>query len=302
MDSLKLSEPNQNISKNSLNNIKSKYILKKIFENLMKKKSLEFFKYNKKIQKKLEITKKDYKECMESFTSIIIEINLVQEIIERHTLFINISKSEEKQYFHIYFNDNKEEVGREFLIEGDDVQKITIKIDYQIESFYRLFYNCQCIESINFKIFFRTNITDMSYMFYGCTSLNQINFTYFNTDNVDNMRSMFNLCSSLREINLDKFNTVNVKDMSFMFKDCLSLKNIDISNFDLNKVDDISYMFCRCLALKKLVLPILNGNIYYRSSNINMHAMFGQCQSSLKNKVKSSYNYLKDEAFDKYFE
>ena len=43
-------EPNFNISTNKLQNIKSNYILKKIFDNLNKKNLLEIIKYNKNAQ------------------------------------------------------------------------------------------------------------------------------------------------------------------------------------------------------------------------------------------------------------
>ena len=43
---------------------------------------------------------------------------------------------------------------------------IKIIIDYQIKSFELLFYECKCIESINFKKFYRNNINNMENMFY----------------------------------------------------------------------------------------------------------------------------------------
>ena len=46
---------------------------------------------------------------------------------------------------------------------------------------------CECIESINFKKFYRNNITDMSCMFRGCSSLKDLNLKNFNTNNVTNM-------------------------------------------------------------------------------------------------------------------
>ena len=58
------------------------------------------------------------------------------------------------------------------------------------------------MEYINFKKFYRNNITDMSWMFYGCSSLKELNLTNFNTNNVTNMSSMFYGCSSLKKINL----------------------------------------------------------------------------------------------------
>ena len=78
--------------------------------------------------------------------------------------------------------------------------KIKVIIDYQVKSFKELFYWCKCIESINFKKFYRNNITDMSWMFNGCSSLKELNLNNFNTNNVTNMSYMFYGCSSFKEI------------------------------------------------------------------------------------------------------
>ena len=57
-----------------LENIKSRYILSKIYINMTKKKKLEIVKYNKKMQNRINLSVKDYKEYSETFTSIEIEI------------------------------------------------------------------------------------------------------------------------------------------------------------------------------------------------------------------------------------
>ena len=112
------------------------------------------------------------------------------------------------------------------LNEEDKVSKINIIIDYQIESFFELFNYCKCIESINFKKFYRINVTIMSYMFFGCSSLKKLNLSNFNTNNVNDMTNMFYECSSLKELNLSNFNTNNVTNMSGMFSECSDeLKN-----------------------------------------------------------------------------
>ena len=87
-------------------NIKSKYILQKIFNNLLEKKSLDIIKYNKNIKDRINISIKDYKEYSEIYSSIEIEIKPVKN---KYGKFININKENEK-YYHIYFNDNKEEI------------------------------------------------------------------------------------------------------------------------------------------------------------------------------------------------
>ena len=55
-------------------NIKSKYILQKIFDNLEKKRTLEIAKYNKNMKKRINLNINDYKEYSEIYSSIEIEI------------------------------------------------------------------------------------------------------------------------------------------------------------------------------------------------------------------------------------
>ena len=110
--------------------------------------------------------------------------------------------NENEIYYHIYFNDNKEEIKRNYFNKNDNVSKIKIIIDYQVKSFEELFYYCECIEYINFKKFYRNNINNMGSMFWECSSLKELNLSNFNTNNVTNMEGMFYECSSLKELNL----------------------------------------------------------------------------------------------------
>ena len=61
--------------------------------------------------------------------------------------FINISKRNEN-YCHIYFNNNKEEIKRNYLNKNDNAEKLKIIIDNQIKSFEGLFQYCKNIEYI----------------------------------------------------------------------------------------------------------------------------------------------------------
>ena len=132
-------------SNSDFNNIKSIYIFMQIFNNLNKKKFLDLIKYNKKIQKRLNITIDNYKEYYES-----IEIEIIP-IKNEISQFINISNEEQEKYYHFYFNDDTKEIKRDFLIEDDNVSKIKIIIDKQITSLFEIFKGCNCIESIYFK-------------------------------------------------------------------------------------------------------------------------------------------------------
>ena len=127
----------QKNSKVEFDNLKSDYFLKRIFEYMKKNKSLEIIKYNKKLQKRLNLSINDYKECSE----IEIELKIIDN---KHSKFINIP-NKDKEYYHIYFNNSNEEIKRNYLFNNEKVKIIKIIIDYQVTSLQYLFNNCECI-------------------------------------------------------------------------------------------------------------------------------------------------------------
>ena len=179
------------VEEQGLRNVNSHYIIQIIFGYMSERKYLETIRYNKSIQKRINININHYKAYSETKTSIELDIIPMKG---KYGKFININE-EDKKYFHIYFNDNKKkEIENTSLYKGDNVSKISIIIDYQIKSFSRLFYNCRCIESIEFKKFCRNNITTMRSMFEGCSSLKELNLNNFNTNNATDMNYMFSRC------------------------------------------------------------------------------------------------------------
>ena len=128
-------EKNQLKSIDKFNNIKSKYILEKVFNNLKNGKTLNIVKYNENIKKRINININDYKEYSEKYSSIEIEIKPVSN---KYGKVINIKK-EEEIYYHIYFNNNKKEVKRNFIDKNAQIKVIKIVINYQIKSFEELF-------------------------------------------------------------------------------------------------------------------------------------------------------------------
>ena len=88
-----------------IENIKSNFILSKIYDNMSKKKKLEIVKCNKKIKNKLNLDISDYKEYFKTSTPIEIEIIPAKD---KYGKFINIYTNDE--FYHIYFNDDKEEI------------------------------------------------------------------------------------------------------------------------------------------------------------------------------------------------
>ena len=131
-----------NISKNeqlkeskNLENLKSDFFLIKIIDHIKKNKSLEFMKYNKKLQKRLNININNYKDYFQLYSSIEIELKPADNIYGK---FINIS-DKEKEYYHIYFDNSIKEIKRNYLENNEKVKMIKIIINYQIKSFKGLF-------------------------------------------------------------------------------------------------------------------------------------------------------------------
>ena len=106
-------------NKNLLKRIKSQYILKQVFENLMKTKKLNLIRYNKQIKKIFDFKLNDYKECnniliqdmrsIPEFNSdpknLKEEINLIDKIGYKNTISSNtfiIFKSFHDKYYLVY--------------------------------------------------------------------------------------------------------------------------------------------------------------------------------------------------------
>ena len=276
----------QDKAKDKFANIKNDYFLRELFSILVKKRSLEIIKYNKNIKRRLNININYYKEYSETYSSIEIEIIPIEN---KYGQFINVEP--EDSYCHIYFNNNNEEIKRNYFEKEDHVTKIKIIIDFQINNFDLLFSECNCIKSVNFKKFYRNNIIDTSYMFWKCSSLKEINFLSFNTNNVTNMSYMFCHCESLKELDLSKFNTDNVTNMRGMFSNCKSLEKINLSNFNTNKVTDMTYMFCECSSLKEI--DVSNFNI----SNTRVISMFFGLSDELERNIKNQIKNIDEKAF-----
>ena len=90
-------ESNKNLaSRTCLKNVKSKYILEIIFDNLQIINFLNIIRYNKYFQNLFEKTKDDYK------TNSKIEIEITP--LENKYSNFNKIKEEDEYYYHIYFN------------------------------------------------------------------------------------------------------------------------------------------------------------------------------------------------------
>ena len=285
---------NQQTTNNSLNNIKSHYILKIVFDYLDERRYLQIISKNKKMQNKLDVSIVNYK----NYKRIELEIELIKVLKEEKNYFINLN--EDKSLYQIYFDDIENISRRNFVTRDETVKKIKVVLNLEIKSFRGLFNECRCIKKIKFTKFSRNNIIDMSnmfyecrnlvdldlslvksdnvtnmwYMFYGCKSLTSLDLSNFNTEKVTNMRGMFWGCYSLSYLDISSFNTDNVINMSGMFYGCASLNQLDIFFFNTDKVTNMWYMFYGCKSLPNIDIT------YFNTSKVtNMSYMFSHCES-----------------------
>ena len=156
--------------------IKSNFILKRIFNNVLKEYYMRIIYHNIKLQRKLSIFLTDY---MDLSKKIIIEIIPKKEITYR-SLFINYCSKESD--YHIHFEGVIDEIKRNYLEKGEKVSKIKVTIDKDIKSLNGLFKYCGNIEKINFIFFHRNDFKDMSNLFTDCTSLINVNVSKIKTD------------------------------------------------------------------------------------------------------------------------
>ena len=287
--------------------IRNKYLLNDILNQLTESKKLELIKYNKTIQKRLEISIKDYKE---RYKDTIIDITLVDDFMEDNNLYqilnkekvekeilkknkkknknIDKNKNENEnkikneiknktKFIVYYYKDGaiKEYKNAYFLPEKpDDNTNITIKIKKNVKNFNNLFKDCTFIKNIVFKRFNRTNIRYMNSMFEGCENVINIDLSKFNTENVKTMKSMFYVCKKLTSLNLFNFNTRKVTNMQNMFYRCSSLENLNLYNFKTENVRWMQNMFWGCSSLTNLNLTNFN------TENVNnMSYMFFGCEN-----------------------
>ena len=124
-----------NIRNCLLNDIKSKYIREIIFGYLNTKKILQLIKYNKKLQKKINITINDYENfIIENKIEIELQIDKYQEEKEEKNYFINFEK-EDKPFIHIYLNNNNKETKRNYIKKEEFIPTIKIILDLKFKKF-----------------------------------------------------------------------------------------------------------------------------------------------------------------------
>ena len=286
-------------------NISSKYILRLVITGYLRKKfCFKLVQHNKNIQRIIDINLKDYKEYYKRrFFRTEMEITTISKL-EPDVKYFFIKMFENKEYYHIYFdNDNNTQIKRNYITYKDKVKKITIKIDMEFKSLRGLFSNCTAIKEFKFTKFNRDDFTDITELFYGCENLEKIDLQKFKAPNLTKMNWVFSRCKYLRELNilnfdtskvteminifsgcyiLNKlefnFNTESVTNMKGMFYKCKSLTEIDVSKFNTEGVTNFQEMFFGCINLN--YLNIRSFKLLKKDQKIS--GMFQQCKEDLK--------------------
>ena len=215
------------------------------------------------------------------YTKILLKINLNLIYSQFSNISLTIKGKGFKKLFYesfssypvtIYINgiiQNKINYTYNFTEEYNDVELIWFN---NINSCYRMFYNCEDIKTMNLSNFNSSEVTTMKEMFYSCSSLVSLNLSNLITSNVKNMGSMFKECVALSGLDLSFFDTSQVEYMDNMFYRCRNLSSLDLSSFDTSNVFQMNLMFNGCNKLTSLNISNFN------TSNVkDMSDMFNGC-------------------------
>ena len=256
-----------------LEEIKSAYIIKSVFDYFGKSKGLLLARSNKFLISKLEITPRDFKDAYENIEIYVRLSDFPEDYQEKENCIIGFRVEEPNTNdYEIYFNEKKIDIKKAFVSRNDGISNIFIRIGPNVDSLKNFFQNCKCIKEIVISNCVRRNIKDLSYMFYGCTSLKKLDITRLRTDNAIDMSYMFYGCSSLQVLDISHINTNNVTNMEGMFGECSSLDKLDTSNIVTVLCTNMSKMFVYCKSLQNLDLR------YFNTKNAKfMDEMFSGC-------------------------
>ena len=134
-----------------LDGIKNNLILKIIIQNISQKICLKLFKYSKKFKNKLNIDKKEYK----TYLQIEVELKLVdkEHYYNDEIKFINYIDG--RSNYHIYLDNEKNEIQRNYITKEENVSKIKVIIDKNVKKLNGLFSCRDLISEISFIKFNR---------------------------------------------------------------------------------------------------------------------------------------------------
>ena len=223
-----MADDDKNMKKISLNDVKSKLILKKIVDNILKIKLLNIIHYNKTLQTRLNIDINTYKD---EYSKIIIEMSLSnyrrKSIDDLFNLDYNSNNSsdyssDEDNYIDIEDDDYKIDFVRHKRRKRKKEVKTykVINIDYSLSKFYHIYFDKNEKESSDnsvkdddekevskVKVIIDNEVESLYNLFNDISIVVSIYFVRLARNNIKNMKKMFDNCKKLYIINFKKFNT-----------------------------------------------------------------------------------------------
>ena len=104
--------------------------------------------------------------------------------------------------------------------------------------------------TIQIKISFNENLTNLDFMFEGCTDLIKVILSYLNSPFISSMIYTFTDCTNLETVDFTSFNSSQVKNMDFLFGGCTKLVNIKgLENLETFSLTKTAGMFLECANL-----------------------------------------------------
>ena len=213
--------------------IKSVYFKRIMFDHLDIVKKHSIVKYNKSLQKMLNIEKKHYNKL--PYIEIVSNYDL-EYVNKLESKFINIPDRflDRIKFTTEFFN--KETKMKEKYPKNKKYTVIQHIKTHHSFRFKELFKDIDIVKNIKIVRF---------YSIYGN----------------DNMSSLCENCNNLEDIYISGVNFKKITNMKNTFANCYKLKILNISNFNLNKNANIENMFLNCNNLKQLNINGRNINL-----------------------------------------
>lgn len=110
-----------------------------------------------------------------------------------------------------------------------------------VTTFYRMFYYCSKLYSLDVSMFNAENLLDTSEMFKQC-GISIVDLSNCKAPNLESISGMFYYCTRIKEIYLPHFDTSKVKYFSDLLYQTVLLEKIEIPKFSMKSATSWGYM------------------------------------------------------------
>lgn len=176
----------------------------------------------------------------------------------------------------MFYNCSELEVGPSINLKKSEINSYS-EINLEVS---KMFYNCNTLKSLTFKISNEFYISNASQMFYNCWNLT-LDSAKFNLKNILDGSNIFYNCLNITEVPSSLFaysaKTANNRNRTFSnaFSECIALSGC-IESLTKN-ITNISYIFYNCKELSNINLVSFFPD--YETGTYKMQKMFYNCAS-----------------------